>query len=51
MNGKGPGELVKSGVLMPHLLSWMQNGRETERLEIKKVRLNPKFPSNKFVRQ
>jgi hypothetical protein len=41
----------ESGVLMPHLLSWMQNGHETERFEIKKVRLNPKFPSNKFVKQ
>ena len=40
----------EGGVSMPHLLSWMQNGRETERLEIKKVKLNPKFPPGKFVK-
>jgi hypothetical protein len=40
----------EGGVTMPHLMSWMQNGRETERLEIKKVKLNPKFPAGKFVK-
>jgi hypothetical protein len=38
----------ESGILMPHVMSWMQNGREIERLEIKKVKLNPKFPAGKF---
>lgn len=40
----------ESGVSMPHLLSWMRDGREIERLEIKKVKLNPKFPDGKFVK-
>jgi hypothetical protein len=40
----------EDGVTMPHMLSWMQNGRETESLSIKKVKLNPKFPPGKFVK-
>jgi len=38
----------EGGISMPHLISWMQNEREIERLEIKKVKLNPKFPAGKF---
>jgi hypothetical protein len=41
---------VEDGVNMPHLMSWMQGNRETERLEIKKVKINPKFPPGKFVK-
>jgi len=37
-------------VNMPHLMSWMQGNRETERLEIKKVKINPKFAAGKFVK-
>jgi hypothetical protein len=40
----------EGGVLMPHLLSWMLNGNETERFDIRKVRLNPKFAANKFTK-
>lgn len=40
----------ETGVSLPHLLSWMRDGREIERLEIKKVKLNPKFPAGKFVK-
>jgi outer membrane lipoprotein-sorting protein len=41
---------AEDGVNMPHLMSWMQGNRETERLEIKKVKINPKFPPGKFVK-
>lgn len=41
----------EGGILIPHLMSWMQGSIETERFEIKKVRINPKFPDNKFVKQ
>jgi len=41
----------EGGVLLPHRLSWLQNGNQQERLEIKKVRINPKFPAGKFVKR
>jgi hypothetical protein len=40
----------EDGVNMPHLMSWMQGEREIERLEVKKVKINPKFPDAKFVK-
>ncbi len=40
----------EDGINIPHLMSWMQGERETERLEVKKVRINPKFPDGKFVK-
>jgi hypothetical protein len=39
---------AESGILFPHDLAWISNGRLTEEFLVKKVSVNPRFPDKKF---
>jgi hypothetical protein len=39
---------AEDGLLVPHSLTWFTNGKLTEEFQVQRVKLNPRFPANKF---
>jgi len=41
---------AEDGLVVPHTLAWVMNGKLSEEFQVQRVKLNPKFPAGKFAK-